>query len=328
MKKIISSIVLCFYVLFPSFVFAQSFSDVPTNHKQYAAIESLKKINVISGYKDGTFKPNASVQRVEALKMILGSASIKAEEASGETGLSDIPRDAWFTKYVLKAKSKGIVKGNPDGTFKPAQKVNRAEFIKMTLMAFNQDISNHKNISKPIAIDVKSSDWFMPYMSFAKTIGIINPDFNDKLNPGKQLTRGDCAEILYKMLIIHRGGDIQKMLSITESKLLDVHVKLNKNDINGAIEMANEAVFYAGKALKLDGEKGIVKAAYKIATGFQKLTLAYKAGLDKDYNLLRKLVAEAKDLASKAFNDDQSTQPLGKKIKAQADVLLGQIEGK
>ncbi len=327
MKKVITAIT-AFSVLALSAptALAQSFSDVPTNHPQYAAIESLKRINVIGGYEDGTFKPNDPVQRVEALKMILGSAGINSEDATGEIGLSDVPAGVWFTKYVLKAKTEGIVKGNPDGTFKPARQVNKAEFVKMTIEAFRQDISKHTEKTTPIAADVQPTDWFMPYMSFAKTVGIVHSDLTDKLDPGKQLTRGECAEILYKMLIVQKGGDIQKMLSITESKLVDVLVKLNNNDIASALNSSNEAVFFASEALKMDSETGIVKTAHKIALGFQRLTFAYKAGLENNPTELKKLAAEAKDLAGQAFHDDQSTQPLGIKIKTQADVLLSQIE--
>lgn len=312
------------FTLSPSIVSAESFSDVPASHPQYAAIESLKNLQVVGGYEDGTFKPDAPVQRVEALKMILLSAGIQAE-SDGETGFSDVPSDVWFTKYVLRAKQEGIVNGNPDGTFTPAREVNKAEFIKMTLESFNQDISNHEGKTQAIAADVQPSDWFMAYMSFAKTVGIISPDLNDNLNPGKSLTRAECADILYKMLVLDRGGEIQKMLSITESKLVDVLVKIGKNDINGAIASADEAKFYANKALEIDGEKGIVKAATKIAEGFYKLTLAYKAGLEGNNEAVTQLVAEAKDLAGQAYNDDPNTQPLGVKIKEQGDVLLTQI---
>ena len=50
------------------------------------------------------------------------------------------------------------------------------------------------------------------------------------------------------------------------------------------------------------------------------------AGLSGDLESLKVLVAEAKDLAGAAYADDQSTQPLGKKIKQQGDILLKQVE--
>jgi hypothetical protein len=318
-------IAFLFVFSLPLAALAQSFPDVPKTHPNYAAIESLKKINVIGGYPDGTFKPANPVQRVEALKMILGSAQIKSDGASDVSGLSDVPKDVWFTAYVAKAKELSIVQGNPDGTFKPDRQVNKAEFVKMVLMAFKQDISKHENLSSAPAKDVPVNQWFAPHMSYARAIGIVVPDGADNLTPSKSLTRAECAEILYKMLILNRGGDIQKYLSLTESNLVDVLVKLNNGELDKAIQAANSAVDFSQKALALDGEKGIIKAANKIALGFQSLTKGYQAGVSGDFTSLQKFANEAKDLAGAAYDHDPATQPLGKKIKEQADILLKQI---
>lgn len=329
MKKFISHAVLTTVFLtmvFPLTALAASFSDVPQTHPQYTAIESLKNLKVIKGYEDNTFRPNKPVTRSEALKMIMVAAGISADGEAGDIKFKDVPSDQWYARFVKHAVKNKIVQGNPDSTFKPLRNVKKSEFVKMLLVSFKQDVSKHKNLPKPVATDVPAGQWFAPYFSFAKTIGIIYTDLGNKLYPGKDLTRAECAEIIYKMLIVNKGGDIQKMLSITEAKLVDVLVKLNNNDIKSAVDSANSAVFFSQKALEIDGEKGIVKAANKIAIGFQRLTQAYEAGLAGDKEKVKALVAEAKDLAGQAFNHDNSTQPLGKKIKQQGDVLLQQVQ--
>ena len=48
----------------------QSFSDVPPDHDAYEAVEFLKTQNIIGGYPDGTFKPDRTVNRAEAAKII------------------------------------------------------------------------------------------------------------------------------------------------------------------------------------------------------------------------------------------------------------------
>lgn len=323
-KKLL--ITLLAFALFIPTTFAATFSDVPEDHIHYVAIESLYNLEIIDGYPDGSFKPGNSVNRAEALKMVLNSAEISSAEVFTNTGFPDVPYDSWFARYVVKGNFEGIINGNPDGTFAPERLVNKAEFVKMLLEAFNMDLAQHYNITEAVAVDTQPGDWYAPYFSYAKTVGIIFPTMNDELEPEKFLTRGECADIIYKLLVIEKGGDTQKLLSIAEANLVSVLIELNNNNIQKALNYANSAVFFTEKALEAEPEEGIVKAANKIALGFHKLTLAYQAGLEERYDDLTQYVNEAKDLAGQAYDDDPSTQALGQKIKEQGDILLQQVE--
>ena len=322
-KKLLSFLII-FTLAVPSAV-AVSFEDVPENHIYYAAIESLKNLEIISGHPDGTFKPADPVIRAESLKMILNSADIEVAVEYGEIDFPDVPEDAWYNMYLYKAVVDRIVNGNEDGTFAPSRQVNKAEFLKMLLESFEIDLSKHRNLTEGVSADTAAGDWYLPYMSYAKTLGIIFPTMDNRLEPGKDLSRGECAEIIYKLLIIETGGDTQKLLSIAEANLVSVLIEIGNNDIQAAIDSANSAVFYTEKALEKDSDTGIVKAANKIARGFLELTLGYQAGLEGRTEDLIGHVETAKDLAGQAFADDPSTQSLGQKLKAQGDILLGQI---
>ncbi len=306
---------------------AASFSDVPENHPQYAAIESLKNLEIINGYADGTFGPNNPVTRAEAVKMILVSADVSIEDtADAPGGFSDVPGDAWFRPYTAKAKDLGIVSGYGDtGQFQPGNQVTKAEFLKILLQTFGKDLSKHNDMTTAVSPDTAAGQWYLPQLRYSKTIGIISPAVNGNLEPNKPLSRAETAEIIYKFLVIERGGETQKMLSIAESNLVNLLVELKANDLTSAMKSANDAVFYSEEALKTAPGEGIVKAANKIALGFQKLVLAYEAGVNGDAELLQQHVEEARALASEAFSDDASTQPLGQKIKLQADILIQQI---
>jgi len=324
MKKLISSISVAVFMLSGLTSFAQSFSDVPSTNTYYVAIESLKNLDIVNGNPDGTFAPDRAVNRAEALKMILNTSKITWSDADS-TSFPDVSSDAWFAKIVSKANKLGIVNGNPDGTFSPGRQVNKAEFLKMLLLATKADLSHHQNLDSGVSLDTHAGDWFLPYFSYAKTIGMIFPDTSNRLYPNQPLTRGQTAEIIYRYLIISNGGDVQKMLSIAESSLVSLLVNLGNNDINSALDDAHSAVFYTEQALKLSGDN-VVVAANKIANGFLKLTLAYKAGTDGDTTTLQTLVDEAYALAGEAYNADPSTQNLGKKIKEQGAILLDQID--
>ena len=149
--------------VFQKSVFADEefFSDVPPEHQYYDAIEFLKVRDVISGYEDGTFRPEGTINRAEAMKIVVRGydkwmneevdytgveeAGTTDEGTTDETNFeqpkpvfSDIA-DEWFAPYVLRAYEKGIVSGYSDGTFRPGNNINKAESLKIILLAFTMD---------------------------------------------------------------------------------------------------------------------------------------------------------------------------------------------
>jgi len=98
---------------------------------------------------------------------------------------TDVPAGEWFARFVAKAKEMGIVKGNDvDGTFAPGRQVNKAEFIKMLLMANQINTDALKGQETGVA-DVAKDAWFAPYMMYAAGLGIITKTADNKLEPEK-----------------------------------------------------------------------------------------------------------------------------------------------
>ena len=278
----------------------------------YGAIESIKNLNIINGYADGTFKPFQEVNRAEALKMILNSANIIPKKGLFDTTFPDVPLDSWFAGYVMEGLTREIINGNADGTFAPNRTVNKAEFIKMLLKTYNINPDEYQ-LPQQIAIDVKPEDWFASSMNYAKDKGIIYADIQNKLTPEKNITRGESAEIIYKMYLLSHGGEVQNLLSMAEAKLVDGIIQINNNNIALAIDDANQALFYTDTALKQSSDAK-VQAANKIAAAFQKIFLAYSAKQQGNEELFLQLRDEAQNLATEGKNIDISIAPLFEQI--------------
>lgn len=326
MKRIFVS----FSLFIASFVFigntfAASFIDVSPTHPNYNAIEFLKSKSIIKGYADGSFKPNQEVNRVEALKMIFTAAGISTTIPT-VSQFPDVSLDTWFAPYVMTGKSKNIINGDSaTGNFAPSRTVKKVEFVKMLLLSFQKDVSKHLN-KTGVATDVSDGAWYIPYVSYAKTINIIVPNAENKIYPEKTLTRAECAEIIYQLLLIERGGDTQKMLNLTESSLITVLLALNVDDVSKAKTEVENAVAYAKNALQSSPNEPIVKAAHEIALAMHDLVDAYEAGLVQDYKRVQTFANAAKEKAGTAYNYSTSTQPIGKKIKEYAESLLSQVK--
>ena len=100
----------------------------------------------------------------------------------------------WSNQYVDYMAKKAIIAGYGDGTFKPDNKVSRAEFIKMLVETFGLTA-----VGPFVYNDVKETDWFYPYIGKAAAQGFLIPGSN-YLDPNGQLTRAEAAALLVRYL--------------------------------------------------------------------------------------------------------------------------------
>lgn len=173
---------------------AGSFSDVPVNHRNYEAINYLVGSNIVKGYSDGSFKPAQTVNRAEALKFVVLGNKLGLE--SGDLSFSDVNRSEWYWDYLYTAKRASIIDGYPDGTFKPANTVNRAEFLKILFNGLDIEVAS--SISEAPYDDVPVDAWFSPYFAEAKSLGIF--DEVSTISPAGGMSRGEVAEAMYRLM--------------------------------------------------------------------------------------------------------------------------------
>ncbi len=285
----------------------------------------MKNQGVLKGYGDGTFKPGNPVNRVEVLKILFLGSAIQVASTVSDVTFPDVPAEEWFATYVKKAKDLKIIKGNPDGTFAPARQVNKAEFLKMMLAANNVDLSGHQNLDYDLYPDAKREDWFLPYVSYAKNIGLIYPNGQGYIEPAKALTRGEVAEIMYRLIVVQKGGEVQQLLSQAEANLVQVLQDVQKGDVSHAEIMVGDAVNFTSQALTKRPDEKVVKAAVKIAEAFQQLVEAYKLGQEGKGNDAVEKANQCKNTATAAWEEDNAVQPIAHQIKVLAQSIIDQV---
>lgn len=183
-------------------ILSEVFNDVDSDAKSYDAISFLKEHEVIRGYPDGSFKPENVVSRVEALKFILNGINSDLITAR-ELPFPDTSAREWYSSFVATGYNKRIVEGYPDSTFKPANTVNRAEFLKMLLTAMNIDID--KNVRADVYEDVPADAWFAPYVQYGKEKNLLIIK-NGKFGPEEGMTRREVAELIYRTILLKVSG--------------------------------------------------------------------------------------------------------------------------
>ncbi|MFA7685981.1 MAG: S-layer homology domain-containing protein [Candidatus Gracilibacteria bacterium] len=203
MKNFIKQLVLVIFGLSlfanAQAVSAATFSDVQGDNTYYDAVEYLKEKDIINGYNDGTFGPDKAINRAEATKIITKAFKIDTTK-DYEESFPDVKKANWFFTFVMAGKEDGFIKGYDDGTFQPAKQVKLSETLKMVLSAGKVELS--KEVTTDVFMDVKEEDWVAIYALYAREHNILLADKEGNIYPGKEMTRGAFAEIIYRTMVV------------------------------------------------------------------------------------------------------------------------------
>ena len=156
---------------------ATRFSDASDNWYS-KAINYVVAKGLISGYPDGTFKPNESITRAEFAQMISGY--VKTEKKSS-SDFQDV-KDHWAKDAIDKLNGNKNVNGYPDGSFKPNAKITRAEAVTILNSVFNRNTTaNSLNNVNKSALN-KFSDVNEGFWAYYNILDAANTHNRERLN--------------------------------------------------------------------------------------------------------------------------------------------------
>ena len=197
------------------------------------AVAVLNRIGVITGYEDGSFRPETELTRGAAAKIIV-SLMIGPDAASAlpnnASPYPDVPAGHTFAGVIGYCKTAGYISGYGDGTFKPANPLTGYAFAKMLLGA----IGYKSNIEGFV-----DTGWTMNVARIGNVAGLF-----DRLNfdGAKAVTRDEACQLALNTLkatmvdygnantVVSSSGEV---LTVQGSKA--VYVTSNNRDINANI---------------------------------------------------------------------------------------------
>ncbi|MBU1027068.1 MAG: S-layer homology domain-containing protein [Candidatus Margulisbacteria bacterium] len=196
------------------------FNDVSVRHWAAVPVSILAMEKVISGYPDGTFKPEGNITRAEMCALLIKSltpaelkraeklltpAAVEFEESEGldviavseETRLTfnDVPANHWAARYIALAVQLGVVNGYPDNTFRPNGYITRAEGVTIISRFAKLPASRISELPFP---DLIGRYWATPNIAAAKDAGLLQYLGDGNFEVNRDLTRAEVAEILSK----------------------------------------------------------------------------------------------------------------------------------
>jgi len=158
MKKVLSLVLVIAMILSSfSFAFAAKFEDVEGDYEE--AIDTLVALGVISGYEDGTFRPNQVVTRAEMAKLIVEILGYGDLVSGAKSNFADT-QGHWADPWIAIASGRGLVLGDGDGNFRPNDPVSYDEAITMIIRAlgYTDDCNELKGMTWPTNFKVKASE--------------------------------------------------------------------------------------------------------------------------------------------------------------------------
>jgi uncharacterized protein YvpB len=164
-------------------------SDVPTNHKQYPAIQSVVSLKIIPKNSDGTFKPNQPVTKAEMAAALSQAISIYWYKDTVTH---------WARDEISYLKRRNLVSGISATKFGPNQPITRAQAAVLIDRALKIKVDPVKKLS---FTDVKPTD--PAYASISKVVQLGFIEKTQSFEPNKPMKRKEMA------LLFSRGFDLK-----------------------------------------------------------------------------------------------------------------------
>jgi hypothetical protein len=197
---------------------APTFTDIQ-GHWAANFILGLANQNLIRGFEDGTFRPDASINRAQYAAIIAKAFDPPAKREA--ITFADVPANFWAKAAIDQAYRGGFISGFPDGTFQPNQNVLRLH----TLLSLVSGLA--LPAADPAVLNVFTDRDSIPQnarnsvaTATQQRLVVSYPDVR-QMNPMRDATRAEVSAIIYQALV--RAGkaprSIRPTLSLSESSL-------------------------------------------------------------------------------------------------------------
>jgi uncharacterized surface protein with fasciclin (FAS1) repeats len=191
-----------------------NFRDVSSDYWATPFIQALAQRNVISGFTDGTFKPDQPVTRAQFAAMIQKAFNQNPTRQLSQGGFRDVPANYWAASAIQEAYETGFLSGYPNNLFLPNQQIPKVQAIVALTSGLGLNAGDTTtNVLSTYYSDASEIPAYAVNNVAAATQAnlVVNYPELKVLNPQGALTRAEAAAILYQALV--RQGQLQPIAS-------------------------------------------------------------------------------------------------------------------
>jgi hypothetical protein len=169
------------------------FWDLKDNVWYSSYIKNMIEKDLVSGYTDGTFRPNGNITREEVVTMI--GRALKLDGTKRKTTFMDVKPESFGSGYIASATEEHYISGYPDNTFKPKASITRGDVAVIIQKAFDFPLSANQTFT-----DVKSNKYYFEEINALKENKIIDGYPDNNFLPNQNISRAEFSIVLAKAL--------------------------------------------------------------------------------------------------------------------------------
>ncbi|MEL6351964.1 MAG: S-layer homology domain-containing protein [Cyanobacteria bacterium J06627_28] len=180
---------------------AIAFADVSDDYWAKPYIDALSSRGLISGYEDGSFKPDDPVTRAQIANVVSRTFDLTVE--AEDFPFSDVPDDNWAKDSISEVVQGGFMTGFPDDTFDPNAPVTRAQALTTLVTGLNVETPTNVQASIDRYTDANAIPQWANEKMAAATAGsfVVNYPNIAELNPTEPTTRAELSAMIYQALV-------------------------------------------------------------------------------------------------------------------------------
>jgi S-layer homology domain len=188
-----------------------TFSDVTSGYWANGYIQELASRNILTGFPDGSFRPDEPVTRAQFAAML--RTAFNRNPVRNTVNFKDVPSDYWASAAIRDAYSKGFMSGYPENDFRPGEYIPRAQVLVALTNGLGYVPSGAVGTTLQSFSDASSiPDWARNSIAAAteKKI-VVNYPNAQYLNPTRPATRSEVAAFIYQAMA--SAGDVAAVMS-------------------------------------------------------------------------------------------------------------------
>lgn len=214
------------------------FKDVGLTDSNAVYINYVSQRGIINGFPDGSYHPTEGLTRAQAATVMVKAGGLQ----TGDTAnlFKDVASTYWAAGYISSASKAGYISGFPDGTFRPEEKLTRAQAMSMLMRLCTVKTADQL----PVLEDMERNHWAASAMASALAADMIGTSSDGKKGyPDSELSRAGLARAvavlltkdpgLYKTPLYGTITDVVGSVSITSNgitKELKPDTRLSQGD--------------------------------------------------------------------------------------------------
>ncbi|MBD2069144.1 S-layer homology domain-containing protein [Leptolyngbya sp. FACHB-671] len=178
------------------------FTDVPSDFWARPFISEMSARGIISGFDDGTFRPNQPITRAEFAAMLREAFGQEPDKRSAPT-FGDVPADFWAASAIQKSYQIGYIEGYPGNVFQPTQQIPRVQALVALATGLGLNAPADSTGIEQTYQDAEQIPDYATGKIAAATESrlVVNHPNPQTLEPNQNATRAEVAAFIHQALV-------------------------------------------------------------------------------------------------------------------------------